>query len=248
MKHFNIYDFIPGMDKLNQAAKDSGWMDNMMGGQGDIWHTVSATLILLLVMVGSLMVFSRYQADRGVLPDKGFTLRNLFEFAVESLYGMVESMLGPKQAKMHFPILGATFVYVFLNNLLGLIPGFPPATSTLANNVAPAATIFLYYNIAGFREHGVGYLKQFMGPLLALAWLMIPIELIGHLVRPVSLSLRLAGNMTGDHMVLGIFTDLTYVGVPIVFLGLGLFICFVQAFVFTLLSSVYVSMAVSHDH
>jgi len=118
----------------------------------------------------------------------------------------------------------------------------------VATNAAMAGTIFVYYNYSGFKEHGIGYLKHFTGPVIWLAWLMLPIELIGHLVRPVSLSLRLAGNITGDHLVLGIFTDLTHFVIPIVFVGLGVFVAFVQAFVFTLLSTIYVSMAVSHDH
>ena len=77
---------------------------------------------------------------------------------------------------------------------------------------------------------------------------MVPIELVGHFVRPVSLSLRLAGNITGDQMVLGVFTSMTYFTIPVPFFALGLFVCFIQAFVFTLLSSIYIALAESHDH
>ena len=98
------------------------------------------------------------------------------------------------------------------------------------------------------RTHGAGYIKHFMGPVWWLAWLMLPIELVSHLVRPASLSLRLAGNITGDHLVLGIFTAKTYLLIPAIFVGLGFFVALVQAFVFTLLSTIYVGMAGSHDH
>ena len=107
---------------------------------------------------------------------------------------------------------------------------------------------FVGYNFYGFKEHGIGYIKQFMGPLLWLAPLMLPIELISHFIRPLSLGLRLQANMMGDHIVLGIFTELVPLFVPVIFYGLGLFVCVVQAFVFTLLTMIYVSMAISHDH
>src|SRR5207245_8895417 len=105
------------------------------------------------------------------------------------------------------------------------------------------------YNYYGFHEKCAGYLKHFVGPIWWLGVLMVPLELIDNLVRPFSLSLRLFGNMTGDHVVLEIFTDLTKVVVPVVFYALGAFVSLIQAFVFTLLSLVYVSLAVGHgDH
>lgn len=123
-----------------------------------------------------------------------------------------------------------------------------PATDNINTTLTLGLFIFIVYNYFGFREHGIHYLKQFMGPLLLLAPLMVIIEVISHLVRPMSLGLRLQGNMMGDHTVLGIFLDLVPYGLPIVFYGLGLFVCFMQAFVFTMLSMIYVSMAISHDH
>ena len=116
--------------------------------------------------------------------------------------------------------------------------------------------IFIAYNWEGFREHGLSYLKQFLGPtgnrILApinlLVLIMLPIELVSHLARPMSLGLRLQGNMMGDHTVLGVFLDLTHFIIPVIFYFLGLFVCFMQAFVFTILSMVYISMAISHDH
>lgn len=100
----------------------------------------------------------------------------------------------------------------------------------------------------GIKENGWGYLKHFMGPIILLAPLMLVIEVISHVVRPISLGLRLANVMKGDHTVLGIFLDLVPLFLPILFYILGIFVCFVQAFVFTLLSMVYVSMAIAHDH
>jgi len=135
-----------------------------------------------------------------------------------------------------------------LITLLGLIPGIETPTKSPVVPLGIAILTFLYYQFQGLRANGPGYIKQFLGPMWWLAPLMFPIELVSHLVRPVSLSLRLAGNITGDHLVLGIFTAKTYLIIPMLFVGLGVFVALVQAFVFTLLSSIYVSMAASHDH
>ena len=124
-----------------------------------------------------------------------------------------------------------------------------PATDNINTTFAMGIFSFVVYNIYGIKEHGLAYVKHFLGPLLLLAPLMLIIELISHVVRPVSLGLRLQGNMMGDHTVLGIFLDLLpYTGVPVLFYMLGLFVCFMQAFVFTMLSMIYVSIAISHDH
>jgi F-type H+-transporting ATPase subunit a len=127
-----------------------------------------------------------------------------------------------------------------------LIPGFSPPTTNFNVTFALGLFSFVAYNFFGFKEQGASYLKHFVGPMIWLAPLMIPLELISNLVRPFSLALRLLGNMTGDHAVLEIFTDMTKVIIPVLFYGLGAFVSLVQAFVFTLLSLVYVSLAVTH--
>ena len=108
--------------------------------------------------------------------------------------------------------------------------------------------VFFYYNYAGLREHGLGYLKHFLGPVWYLAWLFLPIELISHAFRPLTLGLRLWGNIMGDHLVLNVFSGMLPIGVPVVFMGLGFFVGFLQSFVFSLLTLIYLSLATSHDH
>ena len=141
-----------------------------------------------------------------------------------------------------------SFLFIFISNLLGVFPGFYPASQNLNSTLACSLVIFVAYNYLGFKEHGVGYLKQFMGPVIYLAPLMIFIEVVSHLVRPASLSLRLFWNMFGDHLVLQIFSNLTPYIVPAIFIGLGVFVSFLQAFIFTILSSIYISLSTSHDH
>ena len=129
-----------------------------------------------------------------------------------------------------------------------MIPGFLPPTGNLNTTLACGALIFVMYNYYGVKEHGISYLKHFMGPVVFLAPLMIIIEIISHIVRPISLSLRLFMNITGDHMVMGVFTNLTHFVIPIMFLGLGIFVSFLQAFIFTMLSTIYIALAEAHDH
>ena len=130
---------------------------------------------------------------------------------------------------------------------MGLVPGFSPPTSNFNITLGLGVASFLTYNAIGIRAQGlVNYLKHFVGPIWWLGVLMVPLELIDNLVRPLSLSLRLFGNMMGDHLVLEIFTDLTKLVVPVLFYFLGAFVSLIQAFVFTLLSVIYVSLAVGH--
>jgi F-type H+-transporting ATPase subunit a len=145
-------------------------------------------------------------------------------------------------------LFGSFFAFILTANLMGLIPGFAPPTSNLNTTLGLGIVSFCAYNFFGVRTHGVGYAKHFMGPVLFLAPLFIILEGVSHLVRPVSLGLRLFGNMFGDHLAVEIFTDLSKIGVPVIFYLLGTLVSLIQAFVFTLLSVIYVAMAISHEH
>ena len=207
-----------------------------------------------LLVTGALILFA-YLANRqlatasdAAIPDDSLTLRNLAELLVEGVSGMAEGVLGHR-GRRYVHLYGSFFLFILCANLIGLIPGFAPPTSNFNVTFALGVTSFVAYNVYGFREQGVDYLKHFVGPIWWLGILMVPLELIDNLVRPFSLGLRLFGNMTGDHVVLEIFTNLTKVVVPVVFYALGAFVSLIQAFVFTLLSLVYVSLAVGHgDH
>ena len=211
-------------------------------------HIFSAGLVVLFLIVATLMVHRKLKrVEERLVPAPKTTFVNLFETAVENILGLMEGILG-HDAPKYLPLIGTLFIYIFLCNVLALIPGFVPPTDNINTNLACSLTVFVYYHIMGIKAHGLkGYLKHFMGPILWLAPLIFVIELIGHCVRPVSLSLRLFGNITGDHLVLGIFSDLTPILVPVVFLALGLFVSFIQAFVFSLLSMIYINLATAHE-
>ena len=160
---------------------------------------------------------------------------------------MIESVM-PGQGRKYFPLIATIFVYILVSNLTAFIPGFLSPSTSISNNMAMGIISFLFYNYCGFKAHGFGYLKHFTGPVLLLAPFMFVLELISHALRPISLSLRLFGNLNGDHIVLGIFSDLIPFGVPIVFLALGLLVAIIQTYIFSILSVVYISTATSLDH
>ena len=209
-------------------------------------HSIFAAFFLILLAWLGTRKIRRGKAD--VVPDEKLTLRNLWELAVGALYSLIENILGEEDARQYFPFLGSLFIYILVCNLMGLLPGFLPPTSNVSINAGMAILVFLYYNYSGFKRHGVGYLRHFLGPMIYLAPLIFTIELISHIVRPVSLSVRLYGNIYGDHTVIEIFTDLIPYLIPMIFYLLGLFVCFIQALVFTLLSTVYFQLSLAHEH
>lgn len=210
-----------------------------------------ATLVGASVVALGLGAIARKQlgsGEKSVLPSSKFSIRGIFEMITETISGLTEMVIGHHGAH-YIPMFSAVFFFVLLNNLLGVVPGMTPATENINTTFAFGIFMFLCYNFFGIREVGiVSYLKHFMGPIIVLAPLMFVIEIISHIVRPFSLGLRLANVMMGDHKVLSVFLDLVPAIVPIPFYLMGIFVCFVQAFVFTLLSMVYVALATAHDH
>lgn len=212
-----------------------------------IWASVVTGLFVMAVLlVVALRARSAVTAEGAIVPDAGLTPRNLFELLVESIGSLSESIIG-HGAKVYVPLLCTFFAFILASNLLGLVPGFSPPTSDFDITFALGVCSFLIFNYYGFKVQGMNYLKHFAGPMLALAPLIFLLEIIGVVVRPASLGLRLFGNMFGDHLVLEIFTDLTKVVVPVVFYFLGTLVSVIQAFVFTLLTMIYIALSVAHD-
>lgn len=224
------------------------WTQMIPGVGTEYSHVATAGIVTGgLVVAGLAARVKLGKGEKAVVPAGEFGLRGIFEFTTEFVANLAEMVIG-HEGKKFIPMFAAVFFYVLINNLVGLIPGVTPATENINTTFPMGIFMFLAYNIMGVKEHGLPYLKHFLGPLLLLAPIMLPIEIISHCLRPLTLGLRLANVMTGDHTVLGIFLGIVPIGVPIPFYLLGLFVCFVQAFVFTLLSMVYVAMAISHDH
>lgn len=208
-------------------------------------------IVVFLVILGFSLLYRlslKAVADE-VIPDGRVSIKNIFQVAVESLLNLVKGVI-PHHGEDYFPLIGAIFLYIFISNMLGLFPGFGPPSKNLSANLAVGLSVFIYYNVMGIKRTGLkAYIAHFLGPVWWMAPMLLVIELISHAIRPLSLSLRLFGNINGDHLVLEVFSGLVPVIVPVIFLAFGIFVSFIQAYVFTLLSTIYVSLAVtSHDH
>ncbi|MCI4624973.1 MAG: F0F1 ATP synthase subunit A [Candidatus Magnetoovum sp. WYHC-5] len=181
------------------------------------------------------------------------TLQNVAEAIVEGLYNFCKDNLGHKWGRTFFPFLGSVFLYILVCNLFGLIPGFEAPTDSINTTAACALPVFLVTHYYGIKVHGSGYIKHFLGPMrsvyaLPLMLLMFLVEVISHLARPVTLSIRLFGNMIAKYYLLTVAITLVPAFVPILILGLGLLVSVVQAFVFMLLSMIYFSGVVEEAH
>jgi F-type H+-transporting ATPase subunit a len=213
-------------------------------------HVLEAMLVALFLIIGAFVykgAVTRRGEVTGLVPPPRFGLRNLFEMFCDGVLSTMEGVMGKKNAVRYFPFIGSLAFFIFFCNALALIPGFAPPTDTLKTNLALALLVFFATHYFGVREHGLKYFKHFLGPISWLAPLMLPIELISHIARPLSLTLRLMGNMIADHKVIFAFFTMVPILVPVPFYLLGLLVCLVQAIVFCSLTMVYLGMAVEHE-
>jgi F-type H+-transporting ATPase subunit a len=251
--HTTWFDFLPGYSTLRENLQ-------LYLGRQWTWQMFQATHFQLDHVMGAIVVFlfllfgaSRYAAtvngapDGGLVPPPRFGLRNLFEMLSDAIFGLMVSVMGEKESRRFLPLIGTLFFFILFSNLLSLIPGFLPPTDTLKTNLALAGLVFVLTHVFGVRAHGIKYFKHFLGPVWWMAPLMLPIEIISHIARPVSLSMRLLGNIAADHAVVLAFFAVIPILVPVPFLVMGVFVSVVQAVVFSLLTTVYISTAVAHE-
>lgn len=211
-------------------------------------HVITSIFISVFLIILSFLAWRKLRSpEENIIPQKEFSLVSFFEVTVEAILRLMEDVIG-KNAKDYFPLIGTLFIYILVCDLVGVIPGLTPPTSNINTNIACSLCVFVYYNYLGIKKHGLlKYLKHLAGPIIWIAPLIFTIEIISHIVRPLSLSVRLFGNMAGDHIVLGIFSSITPFLIPIIFMALAIFISFIQAFVFCLLSVVYISLAIEKE-
>lgn len=173
--------------------------------------------------------------------------QNLLETVVSGLENFVVDIMGP-EGKHYLPLIGSLFLFILVCNLQGLVPGFDSPTANINTTLALALVSFTATHYIGIKRHGFKYIKHFMGPMWALAPLMLPIELISHFARVMSLTFRLFGNMVAKHKLLLVLALLAPYIAPVPILGLGLLVAFVQALVFTLLTMLYLSGSIEAAH
>jgi F-type H+-transporting ATPase subunit a len=197
-----------------------------------------------LVMVFLILVALVVRKNIKTIPTG---LQNFLEPAIDGIENMIEETMGHK-GMAYFPLIATIAFFILTSNLIALIPGFFPPTANLNTNAAMALTVFSMTHIVGIKEHGLGYFKHFCGPVIWLAPLIVPIEIVGHLARPLSLTLRLFGNMYGHEIVLMIFFGLVPFLVPLPMMLMGVLVAFIQTFVFMLLSMIYIAGSLEEAH
>jgi F-type H+-transporting ATPase subunit a len=208
---------------------------------------VNRALGLELLVVGGFIAF--FLIVRLTLSvEKPNPAQQIAEVIHELGGGLADQIIGHGYQRFQ-AFVTCIFLFVLTCNLIGLIPGLDAPTTFPSVPLGLALTTFVYYNFNGIRANGIlGYLKQIAGPIWWISWLIFPIELISHLARILSLTIRLYANMFASDMVSLGFFSLVPIGVPVIFLGLHIFVSIIQAFVFMLLTMIYLSLAVSHEH
>jgi F-type H+-transporting ATPase subunit a len=199
----------------------------------------------LLVFLFLVVVFALVRSRLSV--DKPGALQHVFEGAHGFVQGQSHEIIG-HHSEGFTPFLMALGFFILMCNLIGVIPGFESPTAVPTVPLGCAICAFVYYQTQGFKHAGIAYLKHFAGPMPALAPLMIPIELISHMARMLSLTIRLYANMFAGDMVTLVFFSLVPIGVPIAFLGLHIGVSLLQTYIFVLLTTVYLAGAVSEEH
>jgi F-type H+-transporting ATPase subunit a len=216
-----------------------------------LFHALLSTLILLvLVLVARSAVLGK---GDDLLPDPGLTVRNFFEGMIQFILGLMEDIIGPHYRR-YVPLIMGLWFYILFANLFGLLPFFGPATDKWSVTISMAIVVFLATHFYGVQAHGIGYFKHFISPVwppTMVLWILSPIylviEVIGHFARILSLSIRLMANMMADHTVVTIFLFLLAPLVPAMFTGLGIIVCFLQAFIFAVLAIIYIALATAHE-
>ena len=214
-------------------------------GLGHFAHAYPFVIYSWVVM--ALLIGLGWLATKGVqmIPTRG---QNVFELIVSGMEEFMVDITG-EEGRWLFPLAGTVFLYVFIGNLIGLVPGFLPPTANLNTTLSCALVVVVFTHIIGIKYHGAKYIKHFLGPVWWMSPLIFMIEIIGHVARILSLSFRLFGNMMGHEIVLAILFGLAGAFfAPLPIMALGIFVSFVQGFVFFLLSVIYFSGAMEHAH
>ncbi len=205
-----------------------------------------ANAIAYTWLIIALLLLLSVLATKGLKAVPG-GLQNFMEVIVGGIENMVVETMG-EHGRPFFPLIATLALFILVSNLIGLVPGFYPPTANINTTAACAVIVFVATHVVGIKEHGFKYVKHFMGPIIWLAPMMFFIEVIGHVSRVISLTLRLFGNMNGHELVLMIFFGLAPFLVPLPMMLMGVLVSFIQAFVFMLLAMIYISGSMEEAH
>ena len=210
----------------------------------DPLHAVPDYLVMVFIVAALLVVLLGLASRKPALVPG--SRQNIAEMIVQTFEGLIVDTVGPEGRK-YLPVVATVGLFVFGCNMIGLVPGFMSPTSKLNVTLGCALVVFFYYHAQGVKAQGLKYFKHFMGPIPALAPLMIPIEIISHFSRPVSLSMRLFGNIFAEELLIVIMASIIPFFLPLPFMAVAIFTALIQSFVFVLLSCIYIAGAVAQE-
>lgn len=257
---FSWFRLIPGVDhdvplqKLGIAEHFCRTMDwcvdeHEVASTFVYLHVWLAVAVLLGFAVLARMQLNRVQARQGI--ERYFTsdrptALSFAEVFAGGILGMMRDLLDRRDSRLFFPLIAGMFAYIFACNIQSILPGFQPPTDNINTNAGMALIAFLTFNFVGLSRDPVGYIKHLAGPTIYLAWFLLPIEVMSLCIRPMSLTIRLTANLFGDHLVFNVMSGLAPPVVPALLLVLACVVSTVQAFVFSLLTVVYIHLALPH--
>lgn len=211
-------------------------------------HDVLPAHLVMVILIAVGLLALAVAIRRRLSVDSPGGVQQLLELLTEGILGLSNDLIG-SHVRRFFPLLGALFVYILAGNLIGLVPGFMSPTSNINVTASCAIIVFVYYNYVGFKENGfVKYMAHFAGPSLVIAPLLFVIEIISHFARPFSLAVRLFGNIFAEELIIGTLNSMFPFLISLPVMGLALFASTVQAFIFIVLTMVYLGGAVEHGH
>lgn len=204
------------------------------------------TALMIYIIIGVLIVFAIMSGRLKIIPGK---FQSIMELVLETFLDVMDETMGPRGRK-YLPFIMTLVVFIFIGNVLGMIPGLLPPTANLNSTAGLAITVFLLTHAIGIREHGFKYIKHFTGPIPWLIPLMLPLEIVGHLARPLSLALRLFGNIMGHEQIVTVLLMMMPLAYPLLAFStvLGVLVVIVQTFVFALLAMMYIGGALEEAH
>lgn len=250
------YWFEGLMPKQHEAVVNFLGADATSGDAEVVFASWIVCLALIGLAVLGRMGLNGVSSKEGVskyFADESLSMRNLFELYVGFIRDLSDDIVGRKNTKIFFWFFGGLFLYILSNNLLGLLPNATSPSINISNNVALSLSVLVFFTVVGFQRQGFGFITHLFGPklplwLIPVSLLIFVIETLGtFIIRPASLSLRLTGNMNGDHTILGFAYSAVPYFLPLLAYGLGIFVSLIQSFVFTLLSIIYVLLSLEHD-
>ena len=225
----------------------------LYGPVNALWHRLGGHAaipdhLVMSLFVVSLLLLIFIPVGLSLREENPSRFQVFIEQLVGGLRGMIEAQVGHGAGDRYLALIGGFTLFIFTSNVMGLFFFLNPPTANVNVTFGLAGISFVLYNAIGIKKHGVSYIKHFLGPIWWLTPLFFVIELISHAARWLSLGLRLFGNMTGEHMVSGVFNKLVPLLAPLPIMALGLFAAVIQTFIFIMLTTVYIAGAEAEEH